>query len=295
MLSILIPVKDFCCCTLIEELHRQGEALGAPFEILVGEDGTSAASLCLNSIADTLPHCRRIVKEENIGRARIRNLLAMEAQYPGLIFIDCDAVVERDSFLAAYAHALEGHDVACGGMYHASELPHEGCSLRYRYEKKADRKRSAAIRSKAPYDRFTTFSFAIKREVFISILFDSSITRYGYEDALFGKELEKRGISILHIDNPLLHSGLEENAVFLTKTEQALETLAGIAGKIGDTPLLAAARRLGEWHIEGVFFSLWKCCRNLLKKNLLGRRPSLWVFNVYKLGYYISIQRKAKG
>ena len=292
MLSILIPVKDYDCRQLVQALHRQGEALGMPFEILLGEDGTSPQGLMLNSEAEHLTCCRRIISHENIGRARIRNLLAREAQYPYIIFIDSDAVVEKEDFLHCYAQALKENVVVCGSLYHAAEQPDEACSLRYKYEKEADRQRDALTRSKAPYDRFTTFNFAIRKEVFTSILFDESITRYGYEDALFGKKLERRGIEILHIDNKLLHSGLESNAIFLKKTEQALATLAAIKEKIARSPLLDAVEKLRRYHMTGIFMAYWRARRKNLLKNLNGKHPSLLKFKIYKIGYYISISHK---
>ena len=292
MLSILIPVKNFGCSALVETLHRQGETLGCPFEILVAEDGTDERMLHLNAKADTLANCRRIVKKTNIGRAAIRNHLAAEAQYPKLIFIDCDAVVEKDDFLATYKEALQEYKVVCGGLYHADKLNDSSCTLRYRYEKEADRSRDAQTRSKAPYDRFTTFNFAIDKALFNSILFDTSITRYGYEDVLFGKELEKRGVGILHIENSLLHSGLENNATFVSKTEQALETLAEIKHKVGNTPLLEMAKKLERYHLTWLFMAYWRCNRKRLKRNLLGNSPSLMKFSIYKLGFFLSLNRQ---
>lgn len=292
MLSILIPTKDYDCHILVEELHRQGESLGLPYEIIIGEDGTAEENLRQNTMADSLTHCRRIIKKTNIGRAAIRNLLARESRYPNLIFIDCDAVVEKDDFLRLYADALKDYDVVCGALYHANEQPNDECSLRYRYEKEADKQRDAITRSKAPYDKFTTFNFAIKKDIFTSILFNESITRYGYEDALFGKELKRRGIPIGHIDNKLLHSGLESNAVFLAKSEQALATLHSIEDRMGSTPLLAALRKLRALHLESIFMIYWNLRKESLRKNLLGRKPSLTKFKIYKLGYYISLQKK---
>lgn len=292
MLSILIPTKDYDCHRLIKELHRQGQALDIPFEILVGEDGTSAANLNLNNTSDNLPNYRRIVKTHNIGRAKMRNLLALESRYSNLIFIDSDAIVEKSDFLAIYAEALKSYSVVCGGLYHADKCPNNNCSLRYRYEKETDKKRDALTRSKAPYDRFSTFNFAIKKDIFVAILFDDSITRYGHEDTLFGKELEKRGIKIKHIENRLLHNGLEDNATFLAKTEQALFNLKEMKDKIGETPLLIAVHKLQKFHLEGLFMAFWKRCKGILKKNLLGNKPSLKIFNIYKLGYYISLQNR---
>ena len=291
MLSVLIPVKNFDCTSLINALHKQGEALGAPFEILIAEDGTDNENLHLNSVADTLKNCRRIVKKTNIGRAAIRNLLANEAQYPNLIFIDCDAIVEKDDFLGTYLNALKEHNVVSGGLYHANSLPNKNCTLRYKYEKNADKKRDAITRSKAPYDKFTTFNFAIKKELFTSILFDTSITRYGYEDTLFGKELERRNISIQHIENRLLHSGLESNAAFLEKTEQAFNTLAEIKEKIGNTPLLNIVEKLRRYHLTALFMKYWHCHKKHLRKNLLSQSPSLIKFSIYKLGYYLSLNK----
>ncbi|MBR2638275.1 MAG: glycosyltransferase [Bacteroidaceae bacterium] len=292
MLSILIPTKDYDCHRLIKELHRQGQALDIPFEILVGEDGTSAANLNLNNTSDNLPNYRRIVKTHNIGRAKMRNLLALESRYSNLIFIDSDAIVEKSDFLAIYTEALKSYSVVCGGLYHADKCPNNNCSLRYRYEKETDKKRDALTRSKAPYDRFSTFNFAIKKDIFVAILFDDSITRYGHEDTLFGKELEKRGIKIKHIENRLLHNGLEDNATFLAKTEQALFNLKEMKDKIGETPLLIAVHKLQKFHLEGLFMAFWKRCKGILKKNLLGNKPSLKIFNIYKLGYYISLQNR---
>lgn len=292
MLSILIPTKDYDCHILVEELHRQGESMGLPYEIIIGEDGTAEENLRQNTMADSLTHCRRIIKKTNIGRAAIRNLLARESRYPNLIFIDCDAVVEKDDFLRLYADALKDYDVVCGGLYHANEQPNDECSLRYRYEKEADKQRDAVTRSKAPYDKFTTFNFAIKKDIFTSILFNESITRYGYEDALFGKELKRRGIPIGHIDNKLLHSGLESNAVFLAKSEQALATLLTIEDRMESTPLLATLCKMRALHLENIFMIYWNLRKKSLRRNLLGRKPSLLKFKIYKLGYYISLQRK---
>lgn len=292
MLSILIPVKNYNCSKLIESLHKQGEALGHPYEILIAEDGTEEKNLCLNSIADTLPNCRRIVKDINIGRAAVRNSLASEAQFDNLVFIDCDAVVEKTDFLKSYSTALKGHKVVCGGLYHANSIPNKDCTLRYKYEKEADRTRDALTRNRAPYDRFTSFNFAINKELFNSILFDTSITQYGYEDVLFGKELKRRNIDILHIENRLLHNGLEENAIFLEKTEQALATLFGIRDKVHSTPLLETANKLERYRLTGLFIAFWKRNRERLKKNLLGNNPSLLKFKIYKLGYYISLSRQ---
>lgn len=286
MLSILIPTRNYDCRRLVEDLYKQGETLGLPYEIVVGEDGTSREALALNYAIERLPHCRRIILDKSIGRAAIRNMLADEALYNNLIFIDSDAVVEKKDFLEQYTIALQEHDVVCGGLYHADTMPDKNCALRFKYEKNADRHRSAEIRSKAPYDKFSTFNFAIRKEVFNSIRFNDGITRYGHEDTLFGKELEKHNAKISHINNQLLHNGLESSDTYLSKVEQSIESLIGIKEIIVSTPLLEAAKKLEKWHLTRFFILFWKTCRNQMRKNLTGNRPSLKILAIYKLGYY---------
>lgn len=291
MLSILIPTKDYDCHLLVEELQRQGEALGYPYEILLGEDGTRPENLRLNMSAELLDNCRRIIMEKNIGRANIRNALALEAKYRDILFIDCDAIVEKPDFLECYIKALQENEVVCGGLYHAEKQPDTECSLRFRYEKEADKQRDAATRNKAPYERFTTFNFAIRRELFMSILFNPNIVRYGHEDTLFGKELERGGHSILHIDNRLLHNGLESNPIYLAKVELSILTLNEIKDSIGSTPLIKAAEKLHKWHIQTVFMCLWRIFKGTIRKNLLSKAPSLAMLKIYKLGFYLSQNR----
>ena len=292
MISILIPTKDYDCHLLVEELHRQCEESGLPYEILLGEDGTSATNLQKNLIADTLPHCRRIISDCNIGRASIRNLLASNAIYPYIIFIDSDAVVEKKDYIKSYINVLRNHDVVCGGLYHCQHNENRLLSLRFKYEKNADKKRNATTRNIKPYNNFTTFNFAIRRDLFLSILFNGKIEEYGYEDVLFGKELERRRVNILHIDNKLMHNGLEENSIFLKKTEQSIRTLVQIEDLINETALLNASRKIKNLHLEGIFIFIWKHFHQNIKKNLLGRNPNLMLFHIYKLGLYYTIKQQ---
>ncbi len=286
MLSILIPTKDYDCRLLVEALSRQGEMLNVPYEIVLGEDGSSREGVELNRPMAQLPKCRIVEYSENQGRARIRNLLAEEARYENILFIDSDAIVEKSDFLETYLHALQSNDIVCGGLYHSVTIPSPDCALRYKYEKRADKKRLASIRAKHPYNDFSTFNFAIKRNIFLSIRFDEGIKNYGYEDTLFGHQIKKRGYFVKHIDNPLLHAGLESNEIYIKKVERSLETLYAIRKEIDSTPLLSAYRRLQGLGLVALFAWMWRLAKRPLRENLMSETPSLFLFNIYKLGYY---------
>lgn len=291
-LSILIPVYNWNCSQLISDLHAQGNALGIPFEIIAADDhSTDTGTLnAVSSTAANLEHCRFIAIEQNIGRSAIRNLLADNASYERLLFMDCDAAVCSPAYLQDYIAIADNADVICGGLLHPANPPCDGVELRWKYEKKADKKRSAAYRSLTPYARFTPFNFMILRDVFQSIRFSTAFTGYGYEDVLFGMELEKRGISILHIDNPLIHLGIEDNATYMAKTEQAIRNLALHQDNLkGGSTLFLHYSRICSLHLAWLLTLSAKALIQPVRRNLLGANPDMKLFPLYKL-LYLSLQ-----
>lgn len=294
MLSILIPTRDYTCYQLVADLHQQAEELGVPYEIIVAEDGSrSQVNIIANHKITELSHCRHLVNKENIGPANIRNLLAREAAYGWILFIDSDAQVKNADFLSTYYQHIGKADVVVGGLQHQQENHDPHRSLRFKYEKQADLHRSAAERSQQPYDKFTTFNFMMRRSTFLCILFDKTCKDYGYEDALFGVELKKRGISILHIDNPLIHLGLDTNERFLEKSEQALRTLRALGGRMEQHSYVGRTyQRLHKRHLGGAIRGFHSLFGGLIKRNLLSAHPVLFFFSLYKLGYYATLKKE---
>lgn len=293
MLSILIPTHDHTCYQLVADLHEQAEELGMPYEIIVAEDGSrSQVDIIANHKMEELSHCRHLIRKENVGPAAIRNVLAKEAVYHWVLFIDSDAKVERKDFLHTYLSAIGKADVVVGGLYHERKNDNPHVTLRFKYEQAADKHRSAAERSLQPYHRFTTFNFMMRRSTFLCILLDETCREYGYEDALFGVELQRRGISILHIDNPLVHLGLDTNEAFLHKSETALRTLKALNGKMEQHSRVGQTyARLRRRHLTGAMRLFFRLFRPLMRHNLLSKHPSLFLFSLYKLGYYTSLEQ----
>ena len=271
---------------MITDLYSQCIAAGVSFEILTADDcSTDMETLNANvSALSNLDHCRMISVERNYGRAAIRNLLADKSSCEKLLFIDCDAEVCTKNFITDYIRASEQSEVVCGGLKHCHRLPHDGVELRWKYEKRADRHRAARYRSLNPYARFTPFSFLIDRKVFMKIRFDEGFSGYGYEDVLFGIELEKKGISVLHIDNPLIHTGLEDNETFLRKTDEAIRNLYLHRAELEKgSALLRHYQRLERLNLINAFTRLTEWFYRPIIINLAGKHPSLLFFSAYKM------------
>lgn len=289
-LSVLIPTYDCKCYTLVAELQQQLEAEDCNYEIIVADDGSrDQVTVIANLRINELPHCRFIRRTTNTGRAAIKNFLAKEAQGQWLLYIDSDAKVDNPHYAQQLINAIRNAgqtQVISGGLHHADTLPSPTVSLRHRYEKAADRHRSAAERSKRPYQHITPFNLCVRQDVMQSVTFDEQCREYGYEDTLFGVTLQQEGISITHIDNPLLHTGLETNAQFIAKTEAAMRTLHSLGNKmLPHSHVGQAVIILQHWHIKWLAALLFRIFRPLMRHNLLGKKPNLTVFAMYKLGY----------
>lgn len=284
LLSVLIPTYNYDPSELVEALQKQ---LPEDSEIIVGDD-------CSTEPLPPLPHQHIFRPPHNLGRAAIRNALARLAQGEWLLFIDADAQVHRSTFIANYLSAVatiadETEGVCCGGTANLPQCPRPAARLRYKYEVEAERRLTLSHRRSHPHAQFTTFNFIIRRSLFLSILFDEHIQAYGHEDTYFGLELQKRGIPILHIDNPLIHLGLEDAGSYLAKTETALRTLAAMSiEQQQHVRVSALALRLSRLHLLPLVRLLFRATAPLLRANLLGTHPNLKLFALYKLGYFAS-------
>lgn len=290
-LSVLIPVFNHDCTTLASALSRQLAQLtvrGVRCELVVADDGsTDASALAANGRIALLPLCRYIAGRVNVGRAAIRNFLASQAHYRWLLFIDCDMTLADDSLLERYL-ADEGHDVVYGG--YVVGQGNDAC-LRYAYERANAYEHTAERRTQRPYQHFHTANFMVSREVMLAHPFDESFRNYGYEDVLFGKQLRQAAITIAHVDNPVVFGSFEDNAHFVAKTEEGLRTLHDKRHLLrGYSRLLTVVEgihlapvrwlvRLWHW-----LFGSWE------RRWLCSSHPSLRVFKIYKIGYYLSLK-----
>lgn len=289
-LSVLIPAYNCNCLPLVEQLLPLLQSDVNAYEVIVSDDATTDPEIIkANKAINQLPGCRYILKTENAGSAANRNYLGAISQYPLLLFLDCDISIPDRSFLKQYLSTpMDG--VVNGGIsiIDDAQLHH---NLRYRYEKAEIPSHTAVMRQANRYQHFRSTNFMITRSAFEKCPFDERFTRSGYEDVLYGKMLKQQHINVVHIDNPVLMTKFENNPDYVTKIERSLETLYTFRNELrGYSRLLTFVSGI---HLS-IVRSLIRLWHHLFKKaerrNLYGSRPSLWVFNLYRLGYYLSLQ-----
>lgn len=292
MLSILIPTYNYDCTALAGELQRQIEASGIVAEVIVMDDASpDDAVRRANKAIDNLSHCRLIELPENVGIARIRNLLADAARYDYMLFLDSDIFPVYDDFVQRYVDACSRADVLCGGLMFRDRPPRPECVLRYKYGSRVE-SQCVERRMQQPYGEFKTLNFFISRRAFMATRFNEDFVRYGHEDTLFGKELQQNGFSLLHIDNPIYHDVPDTNDEFLAKTRRSIENLCEHREVLqSHVRLLAFYNRLQRLHLCGVVVAFFNLFESLFHANLTSSHPSLFVFNLYKVGYLCSRMR----
>lgn len=302
-MSILLPSYNNVCVSLVQVLQRQADALRGkldkPFryEIIVADDGsTDAACIDANRVIGDMLHCRYLRMEQNVGRAQIRNVLISESRGDYVLLIDSDLFLCDDNYL--YKYATSTADVVYGGTRIGGEglamVDNEANTenlkgnLRYIYEKKAEPSHRAAFRQLRPNQEISVCNLYARRDIMEAHPFDSRFKAYGYEDVLFGKRLAESGIEVTHIDNPVLINEFESNSVFVKKTEEAILTLCRFEQDLeGYSNLKTKVTTLGRY-IPLSLFRLWhRIMKNKEKRNLTGSKPSLLLFKLYKLGFFL--------
>ena len=288
-ISMLIPVYNADCSALLADLLAQAVKLeGVEWELCVAEDGsTDTGAIAANEAQLQGAHCRHLVYSQNVGRARIRNLLAREARGEWLLFIDSHMRVGKSDFLRTYLSAPDA-EVVDGDYVVAADASEWSCSLRYCYEKACEHRHDAAARSKQPYAGFHTANFLVRRDFFLQNPLEESFSEYGYEDVLLGKTLHQHHVPILHIDNPLGMGTFETNAAFVSKTEEGLRTLYHFRRDLqGYSRMLVHARRLAP---IAPIVRLWhRIFAKVERRHLTGQHPTIFVFHLYRLGYFLTL------
>jgi hypothetical protein len=293
MLSILIPVYNYNICPLVNELHRQCLKFEIEFEIICQDDGSNQY-LIENTEINQLKNTSYTVLKRNIGRSAIRNLLAQKAHFENLLFLDADTLPIHSNFISNYILQVNNEEkVVYGGIQYQKESPIESEILRWVYGKS----REALVvekRQENPYLSLLTLNFLITKSIFKKVCFNEKIPNLRHEDTLFSFELKQNSIQIIHIDNPVYHLGIESSEAFLKKSEESVSGLKYLVDKklidVEYVKLSHYYKIIDKYKLSVFYGNLFLFFKSSLKKNLLSDSPSLFIFDLYRLGFYCTLK-----
>jgi len=296
MISICIPIYNFDCTNLVKSLLKQAEFYGEAVEILVMDDASNKQ--IQEKHRRLIPLCRFFQLPENVGRSKIRNLLAEKAVHPYLLFIDGDSALIDSEFLSKYLEIVKSqaaYDVICGGSVYPKEPPERSKLLRWRYSVKRESKKNKQ-RERSPYQSFTTNNFLIKKSVFSGLTFDERIRNYGHEDTLLGFQLKQRKVFIRHFDNPVLNQNLDDNEQYLDKSCQGVRNLLLIDELLGHSakfrqsvPLLNTYFFIKRFRLTPLLRLLQLSLIPIFRGSIHRGTVPLFIFDLYRLGRMLEI------
>lgn len=297
MISILIPIYNYNVKMLLTALTAQVKTLEIASEIICLDDASTDKGvvqvnkeLCNNL---DIPFFSSSI---NNGRTITRQTLANKAQYKWLLFLDVDVLPKKGTFLKNYIKYIS-HEYDCiyGGICYENKKPKNQFILRWKYGNKRE-DTSAEKRNSNPYKSIASGNLFIKKDVFLYINKELNKDWYGY-DTLFSARLKSLRKQILHINNKVYHLGLEENSTYLLKKEKATNTVFqlyanGYFEENHENGLLNAYQKLKRFNAVSFFLIFFNINRNLFRKNILSSQPSLFILDLYCLGYFCSLTQK---
>lgn len=295
MISVLIPIFNYDATKLVTSLKEQLTLTKCNFEIICIDDASTKFFLENDSLIGQ-DNVKFYKLHENVGRSKIRNLLANKAKYKWLLFLDADVLPKQDNFIRTYLNCIKSKKakVYCGGIIYQKEQPEDTKTLRWKYGKNRE-EISVIKRNENPYHYFFGANFLVHKFVFNSSKFNETILKYGYEDVLFVQELKNNAISIKHINNGVYHLGIDENDFFLIKTKQSIENLYFLYNKRiihgQNIRILKWVKKLERIALKGIFATFYNVWGRIFERNLKSKAPSLFVFDIYKFTYFCYLSK----
>jgi len=294
MLSILIPTYNYNAYPLALELESQALKANVVFEIICVDDGSFSHLNIENQKINLLTNGKFIEAKKNVGRTASRGFLAKKATYNWLLFLDADTMPVSTNFTELFINNLNtNYQVVFGGIAYQESKPNSDKLLRWHYGRVRETK-TVEERIKKPYSSLISGAYAIQKELFLKINCQFLDNAYGM-DIIFAHELSRLKSPVNHIDNPVFHLGIEESSKYLKKSKSALKTLSGMLKKQAvdknATNLLQSYNTLNRFGLTSFFGKTILVFDNYIENNLMGNSPNLFLFDLYRLGYFCRIHK----
>jgi glycosyltransferase involved in cell wall biosynthesis len=234
MLCICIPVYRYDVRPLVNELLRQAADLEETIEILVYDDASPSDGDRGKEALRKIPTIRYVELKENLGRAAIRNKMAREAGCEFLVMMDADGAPNKE-FLSRWINEIRNiknlrggkhpQVVGVGGRHYQREPPRNAKLALHWWYGTTRESFPLTERARNGWLGFHSNNFLVSQRVLLDHPFPEAHAGYGHEDTLWGQQFVGSEVLIFHLDNPVVHLGLETNEVFLQKQKQAITNL----------------------------------------------------------------------
>ena len=204
-----------------------------------------------------------------------------------------DVKPKFDNLIENYIQHINSEvDAVFGGFAYYDKVLSSDKTLRHTFGKHRE-EIDASIRNKKPYKVIISANYMIRRKVFLELNAGELKNIYGL-DYLFGSRLKQHNIKIKHINNEAFHLGIDDNLIYLEKSKKSIDTLSYLYKskkiKSNSISLLKAYNTLRFIGLSKLFGGLMLRFNKNIEGNLTGPTPNLFLFDLYRLGYFCRIE-----
>ena len=288
MISICIPTYNTDCSALLKSLHAQLDGLSDNAEVILLDDGCHEFA-DLNKKNAKLYGVIYFKNKKNLGRIKSRMKLASSSRNTWLLFLDADMIPVADNFIAKYCKniAKDKHEVYVGG--HCYKKNNSLLSLRQNYGN-AREDVDYRLRNKNPYNHVFFGNIVIKKKLFNTIFSTHLDCPYG-EDIYLSGMLHKLQVAVLHLNNKTFHLGIENNATFILKIEEAANTVAQLFRDNNidksQSKLVNYYHFLTHYKLTSITYFALAVIHPILKKSLLWFANPLFFVDLFRLYHFM--------
>ncbi|HET8881893.1 MAG TPA: glycosyltransferase [Solimonas sp.] len=304
--SIVVPFHDYDVTQQARELCALATRAGSGLcEVIYADDASHERrhGRELQAVLDAAQcPALQLRFEQNLGRAAIRNRLAVAARGAFLLYLDADMLPDRADFLDAYLSYTHGPTITavCGGRSYTrlGRCPPEAAL--YHYFSQRTECVAAETRQTLARLYLLTNNLLVDRQAMLAHPFDERYVGWGFEDFDWSLRLPDTA-RIAHIDNPATHMGVLSERELLSKyasSQQnflhlyrahgaALDTLAlvRVSRRMARLPLpLTLCNRLARSALQ------WRWLPLLLRfYGIQLYRASLYAISLQQKGHHVAI------
>jgi glycosyltransferase involved in cell wall biosynthesis len=296
-LSILIPTYDWDISQLMLALSNEinDAKMRDVTEIIIVDDCSTIMDIkevnakSINNLAGVSIKYHELKK--NIGRSRIRNLLAKEASGSHLLFLDSDILPDQKDFIRRYIDHFSW-EIVCGGISYNQRILLEPIYDFHVYFGKKTEVKSHIERNLIPWRYLFSSNLMIRKDLFDKVSFDDSINCHGYEDIEWAIRLSKASV-IYHINNTVSHLGLKTKKHLFNQMRNATNNYIYLSklhqNDFAETPIYLFINYLSKLSL-----TLLKMIDSTLISIFIKSNNNELLYNVYQFNKAIIFAIKSK-
>ena len=296
MLTIAIPTYNYNAFPLVERVHFLCSKATISFEILCYDDGsTQPETIEANQKINSLPYSKYIFGNPNKGLSFARNWLLSNAIYESILLLDTDMMPEQEDFIQKYLPFLNSeYLIVFGGISYKNNTDYSK-QLRYIYGITREAL-SVEKRRNNPFQLLLYSNTLLSKKILPLVKFDENLKTYGYEDSVFTKKCKDLNLKVTHINNRAIHNHEDSSANYICKVENSLKNLLILQQKDilnpSESSILKAFHFLKTYYLTNLYVFFYTSFKSVFYKNLTSNKPNLFIFDLYKLGYFIQLTKE---